>query len=339
MGIASALRKVYLGKQSAVGDISAVPTHLIPVEVEITPTKTIENVSDRLDGSRAEDRERYVTEQNASITMSGQLYYELMPLLTGMVLGGGSNQPKTMPDSAAASQPNSVSSYVNSTATSVAPSPNVYSLFIDDGDEVQVIRNVYAESFEVTAEVRGACTFTASLVGHYPSEYTANIPTVGVPAGISPVLTDDWVLRVGTTAIADTLKSFTFAMPSGLQNRSTINGTVDFDRVVPARRKGTLTMTVTNNPLGQTTRDMVLMNEEAVVTLTATGDQIRTTPDTDRSIAVTANGQFINQGVLYSNENDEIVSELTFETLANASDKDVEVTSVIATDTATVKLV
>ena len=98
MALASTFNELGIGLESTLGDVGAVPTRKIITDGTITPVRNINNVTDRLDGSRAEDYQRYPTSELVNISFSGQFYYELNPLFTGMFIAGGNHLVKAILD-------------------------------------------------------------------------------------------------------------------------------------------------------------------------------------------------------------------------------------------------
>ena len=203
------------------------------------------------------------------------------------------------------------------------------------------IRACHGVEWVITIEEGSPVTYTASMIGHYLEQAPGNavLPTAVIP-NQTPVDSQNWVVSVDGTDLDLAVTSATITIPSGLQNRGFVDGQLNFNRIVNARRKGSVEIEAINTTEVKQARELINTLDETTFVLTSTGPAIRAdAPLIDRKLEYTLHGQVVAQGEFYQRVDGFNVQSLTLETLANADDKDIEIDCTVASDEGTGRLV
>ena len=201
----SILRRILVGKETALGQ-GGPPTRELQLDASMTPNRTLVEVANRHQRSRAGVIERVVGTKSTAFSIASQpLQVELLPWLLSMCLAGGAVRTREFVDNVKdananagsadnPTDPNSVVKYTFSPPVDVNPDVDSYALFaLGDGTIPQQIKFLNMDSMTIGVDPSGAATMSASLRGHYPADYG----TLANPGpGITPAPPRDPVYRI-----------------------------------------------------------------------------------------------------------------------------------------------
>ena len=349
MGFQSANRRLYLSTQTDFDTPASNVNRGVPFQLAVDPNQTVNNVTERLDGSRASDSKRQATGRVTRIPISGQGEFESLAPLLAMNFGGGNSLNKEIVDrvtdpnagagtTANPTDPEQVAKYTSSVETKGTPEQQLFTGFYtsgrEAGDITYRVSTLYADTLGLNSTVGGTTSVSSTLVGHYKETYTQNYSEPRVIEGLSPIDTTNWSFSVDGTSLTHVVTNVAITMPSGKLNQGYLDGGLDFNTIYHGRRKGNVVLRLRNGVEAEMIQGLLDDLTPVELIIQNTGANIRVSnPNVDRSLKITMYGQFTGQRSLLPDENGLIVRAFTFETLPNpATDKDMEFELVCAND-------
>ena len=333
MAISSFKRQFFLGTTDEFNGTTATPERKMPLQITVTPNEEFDNIGDIPDGTKAATYAREKVGDGTTVSITGRLYYEHMPWLMSMVLGGGTQLAKTVLDAAAANNPNTVAEYTSSVSVKDDTLPEHYTLFFTDGDDTVQVRGFYATNLEITAEAGTVATFTLTAAGEYPEPYTQNYNEPPEIEGSTRVVVINNNVMVGTEVLDDYVRGWSMNIASGLQAQRYANSMFGAAKLITIKREHTLSLQLTNDQDVKDLRQALKGGVTTGITIVSNGAVLRTdAPTASRDVMIDVTANMTTENALYPDESGEIGNNLDFTTVASGTGKDIEVVATVAND-------
>ena len=192
MAIDTASRVVYMSKQAALGTGATDVDKLVPIVLDPTSNDGVRNITNRLDRSLAEDKDRLTTTRDSTIPMTADASYEVMAWVQGMAFGTGTALGKTILDSTASSTPNIAARFNSSVPTTSRPGIRYMTMFHDDGDRTDRYEDMYLENFTFAVTAGEVAQLTGGLTAQFGEEETSNYTRPSELPGVEYIPAQNW---------------------------------------------------------------------------------------------------------------------------------------------------
>ena len=337
MGNPSFLNKFYIGKEASYGATAGTPERLIALTADIRKVPRTTDVEGQATGTKVGVTDTILSGRGSTVNITGVWYAEHTPLFMSLLLGGttGTN-PQLVKDIEDASEtnPDQVASYVSSVPVDQESIPNNYSLFYRRSGKVYVIRGIYATSLTITAEAGSPAQISLDLAGHGPELYTTAITTEPVEVDqLTPVIVTEQTTSVGGTALVKKVKRTVIRIDSGFVPEDYADGGLNTSEVVGGTRNCEIQLRTKSDTDADALRAIADEVGKEQIEIVFNGPNIRTSPEIPRAITIGMYGQFsADTGGEWEDDNEQTVNNFTISSRASDTDRDIEVTAVVAND-------